>query len=153
MESLERLLRAHPFLDRLSDEEIRFLVSCAANRRYDAGALLFREGDVADAFYLVRHGRVSLEVQVPGRGAFQLESIEPGDALGWSWLFAPYRVQLDARAVEPVVALVFDGRCLRDKMERDHDLGFALAKLMLYHVYQRLTRVRLQRLDVYRAAP
>lgn len=153
METLEPLLRHHPFLDSLDDEEIRFLVGCAANLRFGAGTLLFREGDVADKFFLVRSGRVSLEVQVPGRGPFQLESLQSGDVLGWSWLFPPHRCQLDARAVENVVALVFDGRCLRDKMERDHDLGFALARLMLYQVYQRLTRVRLQRLDVYRAEP
>jgi CRP-like cAMP-binding protein len=140
-------------LSDLGDDQIAFLVSCAANLRFSAGTLLLKEGDPEDRFFLIRHGRVSLEVDVPGRGPFQLESLEPGDVLGWSWLFAPHRSHLDARAVEPVVAIVFDGRCLREKMERDHDLGYGLAKLLLYQLYQRLNRVRLQRLDVYRAEP
>jgi CRP-like cAMP-binding protein len=114
---------------------------------------LLKEGDPVEKFFLIRHGRVSLEVDVPGRGPFQMESLEPGDVLGWSWLFAPHRSHLDARVVEPVVAIVFDGRCLREKMERDHDLGYGLAKLLLHQIYQRLNRVRLQRLDVYRAEP
>jgi CRP-like cAMP-binding protein len=153
METLERLLREHPFLHDLNEDEIRFLVGCAANRRFEPGALLLKEGATADTFFLIRRGKVSLEIDVPGRGPFQLESLEPGDVLGWSWLFPPHRCQLDARAIEPVVALVFDGPCLREKMESDHDLGYSLTKLLLFQLYQRLTRVRLQRLDVYRSEP
>jgi hypothetical protein len=74
------------------------------------------------------------------------------DALGLSWLIPPYRSHLDARAVEPVVALGFDGTCLRGKMEGDHELGFALAKRLFEKAYRRLERVRLQRLDVYKAS-
>ncbi len=153
METLEPLLRKHPFLSGLSDDEIRFLVGCAANRRFAPGEMLFREGDEASHFYLLRAGRVALEVNVPGRGPFQLQSCGEGEAVGWSWLFPPYRWQLDARAAEPVAVLAFDGRCLREKMEQDHRLGYALTKLMLYEVYQRLERARLQRLDVYRNEP
>jgi CRP-like cAMP-binding protein len=151
MESLERVLSQHPFLRDLDADEVRFLVGCAANRRFETGTLLLHEGAPADAFFLVRSGRVSLEVQVPGRGPFQLESVAAGDVLGWSWLFPPYRWQLDARAVEPVVAIVFDGVCLREKMESDHRLGFTITKLLLYQLYERLMRVRLQRMDLYRA--
>jgi CRP/FNR family cyclic AMP-dependent transcriptional regulator len=151
MESLERILSQHPFLRDLDAEEIRFLVGCAANRRFEPATLLLHEGDPADAFFLLRSGRVTLEVQVPGRGPLQLESLVAGDVLGWSWLFPPHRWQLDARAVEPVVALVFDGRCLRDKMESDHRLGFTVTKLLLHQIYERLMRVRLQRMDLYRA--
>jgi CRP/FNR family cyclic AMP-dependent transcriptional regulator len=153
METLEPLLRKHPFLSTLGDDEIRFLVGCASNRRFGAGELLFREGGEAAEFFLLRGGRVSLEVNVPGREPFQLESCGEGDVVGWSWLFPPHRWQLDARAIEPVMALVFEGRCLREKMEQDQRLGYALAKLMLFQVYQRLTRVRLQRLDLYRNEP
>jgi CRP/FNR family cyclic AMP-dependent transcriptional regulator len=153
MESIERLLREHPFLKDLTDEQLRFLTSCGANRRYAANEFLLREAEPAAAFFLLRSGRVALEVHLPGKGPVQVESLGEGDVLGWSWLFPPYRWQLDARAVEPVVTLVFAGDCLRTKMEADHDLGYALTKLMLAQLYHRLERVRLQRLDVYRAEP
>lgn len=78
-----------------------------------------------------------------------MESLGPGDVLGLSWLVPPYRAQLDARAVEPVIALAFDGQCLRGKLDADHDLGFALAQRMFEQAYHRLERVRLQRLDLY----
>jgi CRP-like cAMP-binding protein len=150
MEDLERVLREHEFLSGLSAEQNAVLVGCAKNARFDAGAFLLREGDAADTFFLLRVGEVALELHVPGRGAVQMEKLGPGDVLGLSWLEPPYRVQLDARAVGPVVALVFDGACLRRKMDADPRLGFVLSKRLLAETVKRLQRVRLQRADVYK---
>jgi CRP-like cAMP-binding protein len=149
MENLERLLREHDFLKGLSEEHTRLMVSCAKNLRFPAGDFLMREGGAANTFFLLRSGRVALEVHTPTKGALQMESVGPGDVLGLSWLVPPYRVHLDARAVEPVVALAFDGACLRGKIEADHDLGFELVRRLYEKTYQRLEHVRLQRLDVY----
>jgi CRP-like cAMP-binding protein len=152
MEDLERLLREHDFLKALSEAHTRLLVSCAKNVRFAPGEFLLQEGREATTFFLVRVGHVALEVNLPGKGVLQLESVGPGDVLGLSWLIAPYRSHLDARAVEPVVALAFDGTCLRGKMESDHDLGFALTRRLFEEAYRRLERVRLQRLDLYKAS-
>ncbi|MFN7972524.1 MAG: cyclic nucleotide-binding domain-containing protein [Acidobacteriota bacterium] len=149
MESLEKLLAAHAFLRDLSTEHVRFMTGCARNVRFDAGALVLEEGKEADVMFLVREGRVALEIHVPGRGPERVETVGPGDVLGWSWLFPPYRWHIDGRAMETVRAFAFDGACLRAKMEADHDLGFAVSKRLLYQVHQRLERVRLQQLDVY----
>jgi CRP-like cAMP-binding protein len=151
MEDLERLLRQHEFLRGLSESHTRLMVSCAKNLRFAPGEYLLRESDEATTFYLVRVGHVALEIDVPGKGVVQMESVGPGDVLGLSWLIPPYRLHLDARAVEPVVALAFDATCLRGKIESDHDLGFALTKRLFEKAYQRLERTRLQRLDVYKA--
>ena len=151
MENLERLLREHNFLEGLSPEHIQFLVGCARNGCFHAGAYLFREGEQADEFLLIRKGTVGLEVHVPGKGPIVMETVGPGDIVGFSWLFEPHLTQLDGRARDEVVALVFDGECLRRKMESDPVLGYALAKRLLQHVYKRLERVRMQRLDIYRA--
>jgi CRP-like cAMP-binding protein len=149
MEDLERLLRQHDFLKELSGEDGRLLVSCAKNERFETGEFLLREGAEANTFYLLRVGHVALEVVVPARGVVQMETVGPGDVLGLSWLVPPYRSHMDARAVEPVVALAFDGACLRGKMEADHDLGFWLTLRLFQKAYARLERVRLQRVDVY----
>jgi CRP-like cAMP-binding protein len=151
MENLERLLREHHFLEGLSPEQIQFLVGCARNERFHAGTYLFRDGEKADEFLLVRKGSVGLEVHVPGKGPVVMETLGPGDIVGFSWLFPPHRTHLDGRARDEVVALVFDGECLRRKMESDPVLGFALTKRLLQHLYKRLERVRMQRLDIYKA--
>lgn len=149
METLERLLREHPFLQGLTEEQVRFLTGCAANARMEPGQFVFREGEDAHRLYLVRDGRLALEIHLPGKGTVQVETVESGDILGWSWLFPPYRWDVDARAVADSRLLAFDGTCLRNKMEADPALGFALTKRVLRHVGQRLERVRLQRLDLY----
>jgi len=151
VENLARLLKEHPFLRGLEDRHLEFLTGCASNVRYAADEFLFKEGQEADASYLLRSGRIALEIAVPGRGPVQIQTVEEGEVLGWSWLFAPYRWQFDARAVEPVRAFALDGNCLRAKCEADHDLGYEMLKRFLYQVHIRLEHTRIQLLDIYRA--
>ena len=151
MRTLEPLLREHRFFRLLDDAQVHFMTECARNVRFRAGEFLFREGAEADSLALIRTGRVTLEVHLPARGTTQLENVGAGDILGWSWLFPPYRWQLDARAVEPVVALVFDAKCVRTKMESDPRLGYPIAKELLLNMHERLARVRMARLDLYRS--
>jgi CRP/FNR family cyclic AMP-dependent transcriptional regulator len=157
VDDLSKPLAGHPFLSGLPEAMVKTLAGCAKNVRFDAGAFVLREGDEAGAFFLVRKGRVSLEVNVPGGEAARLETVEEGDLVGLSWMLpltdpesGPARVHLDARALEPVVAFSLDGACLRGKMEADPELGYALSKRLLALTFRRLERVRLQRLDVYR---
>ena len=149
LQDLESLLRKHNFLQGMSPEHTKVLVGCTSNVRFAAGDFLMHEGREANVFYLLRAGRISLETNVPGRGPLEMESLGPGDVLGLSWLVPPYREHLDARALEPVVALAMDGKCLRAKCDADHDLGYALLRRIFELAYQRLMRVRLQRLDLY----
>jgi CRP-like cAMP-binding protein len=151
MEDLTRALRAQPFFHGLDDNDVAVLAGCAKNVRFAPGDLLLREGEAASPFYLVREGRVSLEIHVPGRPAQRVESVAPGDVVGLSWMFPPAHVQLDARALDTVLALAFDGACLRGKMEADPVLGYAILKRLLALTVKRLDRARLQRIDVYGA--
>jgi CRP/FNR family cyclic AMP-dependent transcriptional regulator len=150
METLEPILREHRFLKGLAEDQIRVIVGCAKNVRFDPNQFLFREGEEASTFHLIRSGKIALEDFIPGRGVVQVETIVEGDVLGWSWLYPPHRRSNDARALEPVRAIVFDGACLRKKCEEDQALGYAIMKRLLYQVLQRLERIRMQRLDVFK---
>ena len=78
-----------------------------------------------------------------------IQSLGPGEPLGWSWLFPPYRWHFSARVVEPTRAIALDGACLRTKGEEDHELGYQLVKRVAQIMMQRLQATRLQLLDVY----
>ena len=149
VESLERILGEHPFFKGLEEPYLQLFVDCASNVRFNAGETIFREGDEANTFYLIRHGRVALETSTPQRGSVIIETIREGDVLGWSWMVAPYRWRFDARAMEPVRAIALDGRCLRGRSEEDHDLGYQLMKRCAQVMEHRLEAARLQLLDVY----
>ena len=110
---------------------------------------LFREGEPADTFYVVRGGTVALETFAPARGGMTIETIDAGEVIGWSWLFAPYRWHFDARALSPVRATAFDGECLRGKCEQDPALGYDLMKRFAQVLIERLQWTRLRLLDVY----
>jgi CRP-like cAMP-binding protein len=133
----------------LSAAHLELIAGCGQNTGFEAGAYLFREGGQADTFYLLRHGRVMLETFVPGRGALTVETVDEGDVVGWSWLFPPYRWHFDARALDAVRAIAFDGACLRRKCDDDHSLGYELLGRFSPVMLERLQATRLQLLDVY----
>lgn len=149
MEGLEGLLAEHEFFKDLPPDYVQLFTECASNVRFEAGAYLFREGEEATRFYAVRHGRVALEVYVPGRGGVTIQTVGPGEVIGWSWLFPPYRWHFDARALDLTRALAFDAVCIRNKCEADHSLGYALMKRLAQVFTQRLEASRLQLLDIY----
>jgi CRP-like cAMP-binding protein len=149
VKGVEELLRDAPFFDGLRPESAELIAGCASNVHFDAGALIFREGEQADAFYLLRHGSVALETHNPARGPVVIETIEAGDVLGWSWLFPPYRWHFDARARTAVRATAFDGECLRGKCAADPVLGYELVSRFAQTLIQRLQWTRLRLLDVY----
>ena len=149
METLETIVAQHPFFKDLEGRYLPLIVGCASNVRFPAGAFVLRQGEEAQQFYLLRYGRVALQVFVPHRGPLTIETIEAGDVLGWSWLFPPYRWQFDAQALQLVRAIAFDGRCLRAKCNEDHDLGYDLMQRFARVMSQRLQATRLQLLDLY----
>ncbi len=153
MQTLEQLIARAPLFAGLADEHVELIAGCARNERFGAGEYLHREGDAADRFYLIREGAVAIEVDAPGRGALVIETLQEGDVAGWSWLFEPYRWQLDARAIEPTGAVGFDGKCLRGKCDADHELGFQLMRRFAASLTEALQATRLQLLDVYGHAP
>ena len=67
MEGLERIVLAHPFFAGLETQLGHLIAGCARNHRFEAGAYLGRVGDPADEFFLIRQGRVALEILPPGR--------------------------------------------------------------------------------------
>jgi CRP-like cAMP-binding protein len=149
MRTIETLLQDVPIFQGMSDEALELLSGCATNTRFADGEVLFREGDDADTFYVVRHGRVALETFVPARGPVTIETIDPGEVIGWSWLFAPYRWHFDARALGLVRATVFGAACLREKCERDPAFGYDLMSRFTQVLIERLQWTRLRLLDLY----
>jgi len=149
MEGLERIVREHPFFAGLPDAFCTLVCGCAKNVRFEAAQYLFHEGDPANQFYLIRHGRAALELHAPGRGPVTFQTLAPGEIVGVSWLVPPYRWTYDARALTLVRAIAMDAACLRQKCEADHDLGYELMKRFMPVLIQRLEATRLQILDVY----
>ena len=140
--SLARVVAEHPFLEGMKSEHLAILTECAMLAEFKKGEMVFREGDPANRFYLIRSGRVELEAEVKERDRMLIQTLGPGDVLGWSWLFPPYYWRFDARAATSVKAIFFYGTWLREYSEQDHNLGYELMKRTAEVVIKRLQAAR-----------
>ncbi len=150
--SIADLLAHHDVFNSLPPDDLALIAGCGQNTAIAAGTYLFREGDPADTFFVLREGRVAMEVFVPDRGPLVVDTAEQGEIVGVSWLFPPYRWQFDGRVVEPVRAIRLDGACLRGKCEADPRLGFELMKRFAAIMQRRMRSARLRLVDLYGGA-
>ena len=147
METLEPILKGHSFFKDLPEKYINFIIGCTTHVVFKAGESILKEGDSADKFYLIRSGKVAICIEEPRE--ITIQTIHEGDILGWSWLVPPYRYRFSAKAAENTRALALDGKCLREKCEKNSELGYELMKRLVNVFAERLEATRLQLLNVY----
>lgn len=152
MTAVESILNEHPFFRDIEARLIQQMADHASSVSFEAGRLIFRQGEPANQFYIISQGHVALEVFAPDRGAIPLMTLGAGDVLGWSWLFEPYIWHLDARAIEDTQAIVLDGAELRAECEANHELGYHLMKHSVQLIEQRLEAAMVQMIDMYGVA-
>jgi CRP-like cAMP-binding protein len=153
VQTITEYLPSHPFFAGLDESVIALLAGCAVNTHFRPGQHLFREGEPADTFYVVRHGRISLEVHSPAGPSVVVDSAHDDDVVGWSWLVPPYRWTFDAVATEETSVVSIDGACLRGKCEADQALGYDLLQRVVQVMSTRLHSARVRLLDLYGAHP
>ena len=142
MDSIESLIASHPFWAGAGPEQIAQLAGFAKLDRYGVGDLIFQERHQADHLYLLHRGHVALEAFLPGTGVTTVSVLGPGEALGWSWLFAPYQWQYSARSVDATEVIAFSAIKLREMAEQSPAFGRALVTHMAQVLLQRLQAER-----------
>jgi CRP/FNR family transcriptional regulator, cyclic AMP receptor protein len=146
---IAELVASHPLLTSLPGDTVTQVAGCARNVAFAPGELLLAEGGPADTLFLVRRGRVAIEIRAPERGPIVIETVGPGGTVGWSWLVPPHRWQFDARAVGPVGVIAVDATCLRAKADIDDAFGHQLMTRVAAVLLQRLQATRIRLLDLY----
>src|SRR5450631_3187748 len=76
MQTMEEVLGSHPFFAGLNAGAMRPIAGCATNVHFAEGEFLFAEGHEAPQFWVIRRGRV----------AMQLGKCEAGPELGYQLL-------------------------------------------------------------------
>jgi CRP-like cAMP-binding protein len=147
-ETLVAVLQKHPFVDEFQPQHIERLTTLAKEVHFERDQVIFHEGDECHDFYLIVEGRVALEIEAPGH-TFRVQTLHAGDELGWSAILMGRGKHFQARALQPVHALAFDGAALLEACRDDTSFGFALMYRMVGVVSERLQATRLQVLDMY----
>jgi len=151
VKTLDVVIAESPVFAGLTQEQLEFIVGCAQNVHFDEGQSIAKAGDPADTFYLIRMGEVALDLDVPNKKSVRVDTVEPGQVLGWAWLIPPYQWNYDVTATELVRAVSFDGACIREKCASDTALGYALLTRFSQVIVGRLQATRLRLLDIYGA--
>jgi CRP/FNR family transcriptional regulator, cyclic AMP receptor protein len=136
------VLAAHPFLRGMPRGHLDTLTAAAADVTFRAGHRLFEDGGYADRFWLVRSGRVTLDMHVPGEGPVVIGTVGMGEPLGWSWLFPPYRWAFGAVTVAPFEAFEFDAAIVRERCAADPAFGYELSGRLIQVLARRLEATR-----------
>ncbi len=141
--------KSHPLFEGLNEEYLDLLVRSSREESYESRELIIREGDDADAFYLIAEGTVAIEIFANERGPVTIDSLNAGEVLGWSWLVPPHQWHFDAQATTRTRMISFDAAMVRDSFDSYPDFGYAMMKRFIPIIVQRLQATRIQLLDVY----
>ncbi len=127
-QELYALIEQQPLFKGLNAEQLQLLAGSALEMKFETGATIFEEGSPANRFFLILSGQVVLSSEMEDRNVIPIQTLGPGDDLGWSWLFPPYSMHFTACALEPTTTIYFYGTRLREQCEQDHELGYQLMK-------------------------
>ena len=143
-----QVLRKHPFVEAFEPAHVEKLAVLARPVRFARDQVVFHEGDECNEFYMIVSGTIALEIEEPGH-TLRVQTLAAGDELGWSALLMATGKHFQARALEAVEALAFDGPALLATCKADPAFGFAFMHQLLGVVAGRLQSTRLQVHDMY----
>ena len=81
---LVEAVAAHRFTAGMKPEHLKRLVDAAMFKHFERDEVVFREGDPANRFYLISHGKIALESRRNDESAPLVQFVGAGEVLGWS---------------------------------------------------------------------
>ena len=146
-QSITEYLSAHEFFSEFSDDVLKFLCECSSMCEIKKGQILFRQGEHADKFYVVRSGRISIQMPAIMGPTLEIQAVEEDQVLGWSWLISPYRWNFQTKAEEDSELLQFDGTAILARCEQEPKFGYELLKKFAGLMSVRLNAARQKMMD------
>ncbi|MFI9615110.1 cyclic nucleotide-binding domain-containing protein [Streptomyces sp. NPDC052023] len=143
------MTKATKLLTALPPPQRQRLMTLAREVSFPEDSRIFEAGGVADRFWVIRSGAVSLDQQVTSAQRVTVASLGAGDLLGWSWLFPPHRWDFGAEAFSPVRAYEFEAQPVLELCEQDPQLGMSLVRIVAEILAHRLETTRGQLMEQY----
>jgi CRP/FNR family cyclic AMP-dependent transcriptional regulator len=134
IDHLERLT----FCKGMAKEDLRRLVAVGEVKSYPAGTYLFREGLHSDHVYLLGEGRAALEMSLPEVGVVRMQTVGPGELLGWSPLLGLDYMTASAVTLEPCRVLALDAKRILALVDENPRFGVDLMQCLARTVVRRL---------------
>jgi CRP-like cAMP-binding protein len=135
---------AHPIFSYLSAEQNDAIQRASQVVECRAGELVYNQGDEAKFVYVVLEGQVAL--RLPGNKGISIliESLESGSIFGAGSSFALQAYTLHAQCIAHAKLLKIDAALLRQVMEEDPRMGYAIQKHISDLYFKRYIRTMLK---------
>jgi CRP-like cAMP-binding protein len=147
--ALQEFMLTVPLFAEMSEDDLSTFAACGTEVTFKPDQKICKSSEDADFFYIIKEGRVAVELQIGEEEPIVIETLDPGEVLGWSWIFPPYKWQFDARSMDAVQAVAMDARCIRGKLDDNPRLGYWTMKQFSKILMGRLSASRLQMMDIY----
>ncbi len=112
----------------LGSAELDSLRQAARERRYDAGQIVFREGDAGDGLYIVKEGVIEISSLVGSANRRVLSRVEPGDVFGEMAVVEDRPRSATATALEAATLFFFARGDMLEMVRRSPNLSLALLR-------------------------
>jgi CRP-like cAMP-binding protein len=124
---MHRHLSVLPLFCNLSDEELARIAQGCQLMRLTRGDMVFRTGEVCDAFYVVILGQVKLYVSAPNGQEKVIEIVGPGRSFAEAMMFLEVPYILNVQSLTDTLLLRVSKKTVLGEIE--HDPRFALRML------------------------
>jgi CRP-like cAMP-binding protein len=132
-------LKAIVMLAYLSDPMLDRLAQIIDVLKFDKDEILFKEGEPAERFYMLRSGNILLEQMISDKVTACVGSVKPGFSFGWSAMVDNGVYTNQAVCTESSEIYSFRRDKINKLFEQDPEMGF--------RIYQRLLEIIKTRLD------
>ncbi|MCD6306456.1 MAG: cyclic nucleotide-binding domain-containing protein [Deltaproteobacteria bacterium] len=141
-------LRKIHLMENLTDSMLGRMSPLLQRRLFAAGNAIFRQGDQADFFYMLKAGKLLLEADISENMSVSLGAIKAGFCFGWSALLPGSLYTSTAICAEPCETISIPGKEFLKLMEKDHSLGYRVMQIIVTILKSRLERRTEQLLKV-----
>jgi CRP/FNR family cyclic AMP-dependent transcriptional regulator len=125
-EDTARLLARVPLFADLSEHDLRELAQVAVPRSYEAGQVVFREGDAGDTCFVVRSGAARVTRRHSDGRVITLTELRPGAIFGELAMFGGETRSATVEVLEPTRALGILAADLRRLIMRHPEIGLKM---------------------------
>ena len=133
------------FFSGLTARELRQISELCTIVKLKKGVTIFKRGESAEQFYIVRSGKVHLSVPISillASTEIVVDVVIPGNVFGWSTLVEPYQFTLSAYCDEESELIQVRGKELLSFCARKHHVGHVLMGNLVKVIGSRMDRMQ-----------
>ncbi|MBI2868316.1 MAG: cyclic nucleotide-binding domain-containing protein [Chloroflexi bacterium] len=131
----------------LSNGELDKITGSAAERQYEAGAVIFHEGESANELFVLQEGKVALQMTLKNdhyqtHRRMTVDIVAANEVFGWPAIIAPYNHTLTAVCLQAAKVLAISANNIRWLRQDNPAAGCDILKGLIKIVDLRLEETR-----------